>query len=494
MPYGKLSGVGAYVVGSCPFDYMGPEKLKGLCEDKDDFHDPFFSTPVTDMSTNVTYRNRYCVECNGALPSSLKSWIISVGFKHLPTHYPSEEFIWKYLSFHPLMRKWGIRTARRFYPCYFSFHKPDYISAVRPCRPNLITTCQSDWTNVGVKRACESYTSVVHVLGRSYRNIQCAVCNGEILKQLSCTKSPMHTKIESIPLVFEMMVDFNSKKSTTEGYKKEKCEPGSVLDRFFKKCRGFECAFPNYTFNDGKFRTSGTLFSDAEYYAVGPEFESRRRHRCLQMYSALSAWGYSKLLPNRTSSRDVGERYLTTEMSSSKLGWNRVILTKLRLTTGVHLALDRDEFRKPRSNNVRQRILFSDEAHFWLNGYVNKQNCRIWSEANPRVYVETPLHPEKLTVWCALWAGGILLQNDEGHNVTVNGDRSRAMITNFFIPELNNHDVQELWFQQDGATCHTARATIDLLKDTFGDRLISRFGPVNWPPRSCDLTPLDYFL
>ncbi|GFT02604.1 DDE_3 domain-containing protein [Trichonephila clavipes] len=51
-----------------------------------------------------------------------------------------------------------------------------------------------------------------------------------------------------------------------------------------------------------------------------------------------------------------------------------------------------------------------DEAHFWLNGYVNKQNCRIWSEATPQVYVETPLHLEKLTVWCALWAGGILLQ------------------------------------------------------------------------------------
>ncbi|GFU47768.1 transposable element Tcb1 transposase [Trichonephila clavipes] len=67
------------------------------------------------------------------------------------------------------------------------------------------------------------------------------------------------------------------------------------------------------------------------------------------------------------------------------------------------------------------------------------------------------------------------------------------MITNLFIPELNNHDVQELWLQQDGATSHTARATIDLLKDTFGDSLISRFRPVNWPPRSCDLTPLDYF-
>ncbi|GFX85776.1 uncharacterized protein TNCV_2471781 [Trichonephila clavipes] len=93
---------------------------------------------------------------------------------------------------------------------------------------------------------------------------------------------------------------------------------------------------------------------------------------------------------------------------------------------------------------------------------------------------------KKLIVWFTLWAGGIIgpyfFKNDEGYNVTVNGDRYRAMITNFFIPELNIHDVQELWFQQDGTTCHTARATIDLLKDTFGDRLISRLGPVNWPP------------
>ncbi|GFW07058.1 putative transposable element [Trichonephila clavipes] len=143
--------------------------------------------------------------------------------------------------------------------------------------------------------------------------------------------------------------------------------------------------------------------------------------------------------------------------------------------------------------DFHKRILFSDEVHFWLNGYVNKQNCRIWSEANPQVYVETPLHPEKL--FDAFY--GLVesfFKNDEGHNITVNGDRYRAMITNFFIPELNNHDVQELRFQQDGATCHKARATIDLLKDRFGDRLISRFGPVNWPPRSCDLTSLDYFL
>ncbi|GFX13130.1 hypothetical protein TNCV_2357861 [Trichonephila clavipes] len=42
--------------------------------------------------------------------------------------------------------------------------------------------------------------------------------------------------------------------------------------------------------------------------------------------------------------------------------------------------------------DFHKRILFSDEAHFWLNGYVNKQNCRIWSEANPQVSCDlTPL-------------------------------------------------------------------------------------------------------
>ena len=48
--------------------------------------------------------------------------------------------------------------------------------------------------------------------------------------------------------------------------------------------------------------------------------------------------------------------------------------------------------------------------------------------------------------------------------------------------------------QQDGATSHTANVKINLLETKFGGRVISRNGPVGWPPRSCDLTPLDYFL
>jgi len=33
-----------------------------------------------------------------------------------------------------------------------------------------------------------------------------------------------------------------------------------------------------------------------------------------------------------------------------------------------------------------------------------------------------------------------------------------------------------------------------LLRERFGEQFISRLGPVNWPPISYDITPLDFFL
>ena len=43
-----------------------------------------------------------------------------------------------------------------------------------------------------------------------------------------------------------------------------------------------------------------------------------------------------------------------------------------------------------------------------------------------------------------------------------------------------------MWFQQDGATCHTTRANMALLQETFAGRLISRCADINWPPRLFD--------
>ena len=50
-----------------------------------------------------------------------------------------------------------------------------------------------------------------------------------------------------------------------------------------------------------------------------------------------------------------------------------------------------------------------------------------------------------------------------------------------------------MWFQEDGATYHITRANMALLQETFHGRVISRRGDINWPPRFCDLTPLDFY-
>ena len=53
-------------------------------------------------------------------------------------------------------------------------------------------------------------------------------------------------------------------------------------------------------------------------------------------------------------------------------------------------------------------ILKSDEAHFHLNGSVNKQNFRYWSTINPRQVHEHPLHCDRVTVWAAVIKFGVI--------------------------------------------------------------------------------------
>lgn len=146
-------------------------------------------------------------------------------------------------------------------------------------------------------------------------------------------------------------------------------------------------------------------------------------------------------------------------------------------------------------------ILFmSDEAHFHLNGMVNQQNCRYWASENPKLMHETPLHSPKVTVWCAVTGtdviGPYFFQDDNGNTVTVTSERYRQMITEFFLPEVRRKriPIRRVWFQQDGATAHTARISMEAIRPVFRGRIISRFGDINWPPRSPDLSMCDYFL
>lgn len=89
-----------------------------------------------------------------------------------------------------------------------------------------------------------------------------------------------------------------------------------------------------------------------------------------------------------------------------------------------HLALMAEDF------TFLNRLMFSDECHFDLNGFVNHQNFRYWSEENPHVYEENQLHPERLTVWAAIGKGGVIgpIFNPVGPKGTVTSESYLSLL------------------------------------------------------------------
>jgi len=51
-----------------------------------------------------------------------------------------------------------------------------------------------------------------------------------------------------------------------------------------------------------------------------------------------------------------------------------------------------------------------------------------------------------------------------------------------------------MYFQHDGAPSHYTRHVMQHLNDTFPNRWIGCGSTINWPPRSSELTPLDFCL
>ena len=151
--------------------------------------------------------------------------------------------------------------------------------------------------------------------------------------------------------------------------------------------------------------------------------------------------------------------------------------------------------RMTNDEHFTSQLIMSDDAHFHISGHVNKQNSRFWANENPKIIHEEPFHDHKVTVWCGITSSRIIgpyFFEDGG--ATVTGSIYRQMIQEYMLPQLDDLGMQNMWFQQDGATPHTARETMAILTEAFPGRLISRNGDISWPPRSPDLTPPDFFL
>jgi hypothetical protein len=103
----------------------------------------------------------------------------------------------------------------------------------------------------------------------------------------------------------------------------------------------------------------------------------------------------------------------------------------------------------------------------------------------------TPIYVSKIGVWIAVLRRRLI--GPIFFNETINGQRYREQILVPFINELDDEEVQTGYFQH-GATAHTARETLNYyyIQEFYDDRIISRNLHLAWPPRSPDLTPLDF--
>lgn len=144
-------------------------------------------------------------------------------------------------------------------------------------------------------------------------------------------------------------------------------------------------------------------------------------------------------------------------------------------------------------------IWFSDEAHFWLEGYVNSQNSRFWGTSKPEFVIVKPLHPKRITVWCAI--SGTKLIGPYFIETSVNSQVYCEQILTPFLNEAQSEKLtHEHWFQQDGAPPHRTENAFQLLYPVFSSRVIALGYPgkmncgIEWPPYSPDLNPCDFFL
>lgn len=173
----------------------------------------------------------------------------------------------------------------------------------------------------------------------------------------------------------------------------------------------------------------------------------------------------------------------------------------------LHQELEEQDFQRRIvfCNTVNQKItenpnflfnvMFSDEATFHNNGFVNKHNMHYYAMQNPHWVREINIQNRwSLNVWCGILGNKIIGPYFFERSLT------GSLYLEFLRTQLPNllEDIGEcvrnnMWLQQDGAPAHYHNEVRLYLNQVYPEKWIGRGGFIPWPPRSCDLTPLDFY-
>ena len=155
---------------------------------------------------------------------------------------------------------------------------------------------------------------------------------------------------------------------------------------------------------------------------------------------------------------------------------------RLEFCENIQVRMDRDPA-------FIRKVKFSDECVFSLSSRVNTHNVHQWAKENPHFRLGNPGKTLSLTVWVCIGHGG-LVSHDISED-TMNSERYVKILNENVLPAFNRNST---WiYQQDGASSHYSIAARAVLNNSLPGRWIGRRGPIEWPARSPDLTPCDFW-
>ena len=139
------------------------------------------------------------------------------------------------------------------------------------------------------------------------------------------------------------------------------------------------------------------------------------------------------------------------------------------------------------------QVLWSDEKYFVLKQGPNKSIHRYWSPCNPHTIIECKTQNQKKAMsWAGLFNGKVI--GPYWIEGTMNQYVYRRLLEEQVWPAVRGIARRnQLYFMQDGATCHTTRMNLEFLHSKFQGRVISNKSDIIWPPNSPDCNPLDFF-
>lgn len=150
--------------------------------------------------------------------------------------------------------------------------------------------------------------------------------------------------------------------------------------------------------------------------------------------------------------------------------------------------------RQNRDPNFVQKILFTDECCFGRESTWNFRNEHYWSDRN--LFLGMPRNFQ-IRFSVKLWAG--ILNDRLIGTFQLDGNLTGPRYNLFLrrhLPRLlrdQGVNINQVWWMQDGCPAHHTQENLLQLRRIFGRRVISIGARIEWPPRSPDLNPLDFF-